>query len=217
MTDNKYFISALVFLFLCAALVLNVSRRGVPLVVSTNLENLPMQIAGYTGEKDSFSQEVYDTLDADLHVYRHYSADDGTQLSFYLGYYGTAKGGRTAHNPFACLPGAGWGILQSGTIRVYPSYYPEGVNVNFLVAGKSDYKNVMLHWYQASGAKVLATGLQQNIERFKGRVLYNRNDGAYVQVSSITSAKKIPFIQDKATDFVREIMELLPQYWPVEK
>lgn len=185
-------------------------------MVNTNLERLPMQIAGYQGEKDSFSQSIYDTLDADLHVYRHYRTGDDAPLSLYLGYYGTIKGGRTGHNPYACLPGAGWGILQKGTVRVFPSYKPDGVDVNFVVAGKGDVNNIMLHWYQAAGTKILATGLEQNIQRFIGRVLHNRNDGAYVQVNSLVIKKEIPVQKNKLADFAQEIMELLPHYWPEE-
>lgn len=185
-------------------------------MVKTNLENLPMNIAGYTGEKDSFSEDVYDVLDADLHVYRHYSANN-IQLSLYIGYYGTAKGGRTGHNPYACLPGAGWGILQNETVRIFPSYYPDGVDVNFVVSSKDDIKNVMLHWYQAAGSKVLANGLEQNIQRFIGRVLHNRNDGAYVQVSTTTTQNDIFLLKSQAAEFVQKIMEILPRYWPEER
>ena len=176
-----------------------------------------MQIGGYQGEEDSFSQEVYDTLDADLHVYRHYRSEDDKQLSLYLGYYGTAKGGRTGHNPYACLPGAGWGLQKTGTIQVFPSYYPDGVDVNYVIAAKSGINNVMLHWYQAAGSKVLATGLQQNIQRFVGRILHNRNDGAYIQVNALATTEEIPLVKEKVVEFVQIIMEELPQYWPKER
>lgn len=217
MTNNKYFFLSLILLGICATFVLTIAKRGEPEVVKTNLENLPMHIAGYEGEKDRFPQGVYDTLDADLHLYRHYYAGDGTRLSLYLGYYGTAKGGRTSHNPYGCLPGSGWGIIETDSIRIYPSYYPKGVDVNFVLAGKDGVNNVMLHWYHAAGTKVLSSGLQQNIERFMGRVFKNRNDGAYVQVNSLASDEEIPIIKDKARIFVGEIMELLPKYWPEEK
>ena len=217
MIRNRYFNVILLLLVITAALVLIVVKREEPIVVETNLEKLPKLIAGYKGIEDNFPQGVYDELDADLHVYRHYHSTDGTKLSFYLGYYGTAKGGRTAHNPFGCLPAVGWGILYRGTVAVATSYYPDGVDVNYIVAGKGDRYNVMLHWYQSAASKVLSTGFQQNIERFKGRFLHNRNDGAYIQVSSVCAKDEIEPVKDAATRFVKEIMELLPDYWPKEK
>lgn len=216
MANQKYFLLALVTLVLTAGLILTVANRGVPMVLHTNLENLPMEIAGFNGREDSFPQGVYDALPADLHVYRHYRSPEGKTLSLYLGYYGTAKGGRTGHNPYACLPGAGWGIIETGTVEVHPSYYPQGVKVNYVVASKDGVNNVMLHWYQTAGTRVLATGLQQNVERFKGRVLHNRNDGAFVQVNALVPEADIPMARNQLKEFVREVMELLPSYWPLE-
>jgi EpsI family protein len=216
MSSNKSFIVALLLLIITAALVLIVAKRGVPVIVETNLEKLPLQIAGYQGQEDNFSQEIYDTLDADLHLYRHYHATNGTRLNFYLGYYGTAKGGRTGHNPYACLPGAGWAIMDSGTVEVASQNYPGGVTINFVIASKNGFINVMLHWYQSAGTKILATGLQQNMERFKGRVLYNRNDGAYIQVNSLATIDSIPETKDKLMMFVGELIDFIPAYWPLE-
>lgn len=215
MPKTSFYLS-LAVLLLTLGLVHEVGSRGVPVVVHTNLENIPMQIAGYQGREDTFPQGVYDALPADLHLYRLYRSPQGSELSLYLGYYGTAKGGRSSHNPYACLPGAGWGIVETGTVEVYPSYYPQGVKVNYVVAGKDGVNNVMFHWYQTAGTRVLATGLQQNIQRFKGRVLHNRNDGAYVQVNVLAAETDFAQVREIARAFVNNVMELLPEYWPEE-
>lgn len=217
MPSLKYIIASAIILILTAAAVLTVGRRGVPVVVKTNLENIPMQIGDYQGREDSFPQSVYDELQADLHVYRQYAAPDGRALSLYIGYYGTAKGGRTGHNPFACLPGAGWGIVDRGTVKAYPSYAPGGVDLNYVVAAKDGVKTVMLHWYQTRGDKVLATGFQQNVDRFVSRVLYNRNDGAFVQVNAVVKKDDIPASKDTILEFGSTVLEILPKYWPDEK
>ncbi|ALC16869.1 EpsI family protein [Desulfuromonas soudanensis] len=210
------FYFSLTILLLTLGLVHEVGSRGVPAVLQTNLENLPMQIAGYEGREDTFPQGVYDALPADLHLYRHYRSPQGSELSLYIGYYGTAKGGRSSHNPYACLPGAGWGIVESGTVEVHHVSVPQGVKVNYVVASKDGVNNVMLHWYQTAGTRVLATGFQQNIERFRGRILHNRNDGAYVQVNSLAPNKGISEVREEITKFVRKLIELLPDYWPLE-
>lgn len=210
------------FAFYCAtllltlALVLGIQTRGVPVVLQTNLESLPMQIAGHQGREDAFPQSVYDVLNADLHLYRHYRPQQGPEIELYLGYYGTAKGGRTGHNPYACLPGAGWAITQSGTVELRADGYPKGVRVNYVVAGKDGLHNVMLHWYQSAGDRVLATGLQQNIQRFKGRVLQNRNDGAFVRVSTMVRESDIALGKERIEAFAGAVLTLLPKYWPEE-
>ena len=56
-----------------------------------------------------------------------------------------------------------------------------------------------------------------NIHRFFGRVFYNRNDGAYVQVSMTTQEDGINEAQTIIKTFSEKILSLLPRYWPVEK
>lgn len=216
MIDTRSYLLTLVMLLLAASLVLVLSQRGEPEVLQTNLEHLPMQIAGYQGREDRFSEEVYRELNADQHVYRHYR-DAGAQLvDLYVGYYGTAKGGRSSHNPYACLPGSGWAIVERGQLQLPASYAPGGVMLNYVVASKDGLSNVLLHWYQAAGTKVLTSGWQQNLQRFTGRVLHNRNDGAYVQVSSLAEEAQIEPTRERIKEFARQVLELLPAYWPVE-
>ena len=76
---------------------------------------------------------------------------------------------------------------------------------------------VMLHWYQTAGSKVVATGLQQNIERFKGRVLHNRNDGAFVQITVTAADRDIQKSRQLVVQFAEIVLNQLPQYWPEEK
>ena len=213
---NKYSVFALVTLGLTFILINLIDLRGVPTVVRTNLENIPLQIGPYTGKEEFFSKNVYDALHADCHVYRHYHSPDDGSVTLYVGYYGTAKGGRTGHNPFACLPASGWGIREKGTILLKPSYQPEGVLLNYILSEKGGVYNIVIHWYQSSGTKVLATGLQQNIQKFLGKVFRNRDDGAYVQISSLGNEGEIENKLDLIKSFSLHLLEFLPAYWPEE-
>jgi EpsI family protein len=215
--SHKSFVVSLTILLVTIAIVVLISQRGEPVVVKTNLENLPMEIAGYRATEDFFPDSVYKELNADRHVYRHYRNNDGKQVDLYIGYYGTAKGGRTAHNPYGCLPGAGWGIVDSKLVRLKTSYYAEGVTINYILAKKGETYETVLHWYQSAGDKVLSTGIQQNIERFIGRVFYNRNDGAFVRVSVFGKEENLQEANLLAKSFAGKVLNLLPGYWPLEK
>jgi len=204
-------------LVLTLVLTLVISTRGKPVVVETNLENLPMEISGMHGVNDSFSESVYKELNADKHVYRHYRSNDGRQIDLYIGYYGTAKGGRTAHNPIGCLPSQGWGLQESREIPLKSSYYPEGVPVNYLLSTKDDSSITAIYWYQSSGTKVLSNGIKQNIERFFGMVFRNRNDGAFVRVTLSAGINDADAARKRVESFSEQILTLLPNYWPVEK
>ena len=215
--SNKSFHISLVILLATIVAVVAISRRGEPVVVKTNLENLPMEIAGYHGTEDFFPDSVYKELNADRHVYRHYRNADGKQVDIYIGYYGTAKGGRTGHNPYACLPGAGWGIVDTKQVSLKANNYPNGVPINYVLARKGENYETVLHWYQSAGNKVLSTGIQQNIQRFIGRTFYNRNDGAFVRVSVFGKEEHLREANLLAKSFAENILDLLPNYWPLEQ
>lgn len=216
MTNRTFYISV-VLLLITSVVALLVSVRKPPKVVRTNLENLPMEIMGFSAEEDSFSLGVYEELQADKHVYRHYYNGEGRQIDLYIGYYGTAKGGRTPHNPYACLPSQGWTIIEVGKERFTTSYTSDGVDVNLLHSRNSEVDKFMLHWYQSARSKVLDSGIKQNIQRFKGKVFQNRNDGAYVQVSIVASKEQLEDARVVLSKFAKEILELLPEYWPEEQ
>jgi len=215
--SGKSFYSSFIILIVTIALVALISTRGEPVVVKTNLENLPIEIAGFKATEDFFPDSVYKELNADRHVYRHYRNGDGKQVDLYIGYYGTAKGGRTGHNPFGCLPGGGWGIIETKQLSLRANNYPNGVPINYILARKGEAYESVLHWYQSAGNKFLSTGIQQNIERFKGRIFYNRNDGAFVRVSVFTNQGGINEANLLVKSFAEKILDLLPSYWPLEE
>lgn len=216
MLDKPFYIS-LIILLATITFVFLISRRGEPVVIATNLENIPMLIAGFNATEDLFPESVYKELNADLHVYRHYRSDDDRRVDLYIGYYGTAKGGRTGHNPYACLPGAGWAIINSHKVRIIGKYYPNGVDVNYILTRKGANYEIILHWYQSAGSKVLATGIQMNIQRFIGRIFNNRNDGAFVRVSVFSLDGNIREAESLVKFFAQEVLDILPEYWAVEK
>lgn len=204
-------------MLLAAGSVAAVYSRPVPAVMQTNLENLPMAIAGYTATEDSFSDAVYKELNADKHVYRHYKSPTGEIIDLYIGYYGTAKGGRTPHNPYACLPGSGAAIVDTGVVNLKQSETGKSIPINYILAKKDDTSTVMLHWYQTAGSTVVSTGLSQNIKRFTGRILHNRNDGAFVRITTYSGDGDIQRPKQSAEQFAEIVLNLLPGYWPVEK
>lgn len=215
--NQKSFISSLIILLVTIALVAFIAWRGEPVVIKTNLENIPMEIGGYRAEEDSFPDSVYEELNADKHVYRHYRDDSGREIDLYIGYYGTAKGGRTWHTPHGCLRAAGWVIIKSEKTRATPSYYSGGVTLNCILARKGEDFLYLVHWYQSAGKKVFSTEFRENMGRLKGKILYRKNDGAFIQVSFLTKENGIEEARLMTKDFAEKLLNLMPNYWPVEE
>jgi EpsI family protein len=215
--SNKRFIICFFTIVTTIIWVTGIASRGNWVVVKTNLENLPMEISGYKATEESFSDSVYEELNADQHVYRHYSSSDGEKINLYIGYYGTAKGGRTGHNPYGCLPGSGWGIIDSHGVTLKTKTHCDGVDVNYILAKKGSLYEILLFWYQSLGDRIISNGIQQNLFRFVGSVSNNRTDGVFVQVSALCRKSSIQETIFKTTSFAEKVIEILPHYWPVEQ
>lgn len=217
MMSSRAFAVAAAVLGLAFCGVLFSVNRSSPVVLRTNLENLPLHITGYQGRDDHFSAAIVRELNTDTYVYRHYADRQGDWVSLYIGYYGTAKGGRTGHNPYACLPGSGWAILETDRVTLTPfGEAAKPVEVNYILAGKDGSYETVLHWYQVDGDKVISTGIEQNIQRFWGRVLHNRNDGAFVRVTVLSNDQELEAARIRARSFAEQLLALLPRYWPEE-
>ena len=220
MIAGRSFVLSVFMLVVAISAAALISARGVPVVIAINLDKLPMEINSFRGSDDSFPQTIYDHLNADRHIYRHYRSADGEQVDLYIGYYGTAKGGRTGHNPFGCLPSVGWGIITSEKVSVVPESAKQkdgkGPRINYLLARRGASYVIMYHWYQTRGDRVLDTGIQQNVERFFGRVLDNRNDGAFVQITVPCGHEGIEQARELGKSFAAKVLALLPSHWPVE-
>lgn len=217
MISNKTYVICLVSLIATLVIVGLLSLRPTPVVARTNLEYLPMEIGGYRGTDDTFPESVNRVLNADKQLYRHYRSSDGSQLDLYIGYYGTAKGGRTGHNPYACLPGAGWAIVDSHKIGIRQPNNSSDTELNYVRARRNGINTVMVHWYQIAGTTVVVNGVQQNIEKIRGRLLDNRNDGAFVQITMQVPDESVAAAEVKISYFAGLILNILPSYWPVEE
>jgi EpsI family protein len=214
--SNKLYMMCLVLICLSIIAVTVISRRPVPIVVQTNLEKIPMEIYGYLASEDSYSDAIYSELNADKNLYRHYKSHNGNRIDLYIGYYGTAKGGRTRHNPYGCLPSAGLAILEAKKIYLKQVVSGKIVAVNYILSRNNDMNIILLHWYQTSGNTIVSSGFKQNIERFIGRIRNNRNDGAYVQITASTTDDDVNITSKRVAQFAEKVLNLLPYYWPEE-
>lgn len=192
--------------------------RPVVAVVEKRLDRLPAVIDGYYAKIIPLSEQVNKALQTDVYIFRTYSGPKGS-ITLYIGYYGTAKGGRTGHIPTVCYPSQGYALLDEQRLTL-PVVFGNGrkskVTVTRLLVTRNGQKQIVYHWYQASGDTVLTNGIQQNLHRFKSLWLYNRNDGAFVRVS--TAVQGNPGESEKKLQtFTRRLIPLIAQYWPVEE
>ena len=194
--------------------------RGEVVVVEKNFNKMPYTIGEWHGEDNDFAQEIYNVLRADENLSRIYTRPDGKRLGLYIGYYGTKRGGHPEHIPAGCYTGAGWGIESTTSLGIKAYDDSKTITVNNFYAVKDNEGEQVLYWLQNFRGSVSHSGLKQNIEKMKTRLLYNRNDGAFVRINSrvdLTSEETRDDVIAFQKEFISHLIPLLPEYWPVEE
>ncbi len=239
MTPRRHaFLISAGLLVIAGAIAFPIAWGSDVVVAAVNLDHLPRQILGFEGRDDRFDESVYRVLNADNHVLREYRRGAHPAVWLYIGYYGTARGGRPSHVPQACYTGQGFSIVEWTKVpvlspepsrpvpsrvegraspepsRLVPSQVAGRVNKMHVKRGSEH--QLVLFWHQSKD-KVLADGIEQNLHRLKNRLLYNRDDGAFVRLSTSMSpdneAEALALLQN----FAGELLKLLPANWPEER
>ena len=207
------FLISVALLVIAGAIAFPIAWGSDVVVTEINLDQLPRHIGGLEGRDDRFDESVYRVLNADYHVLREYRGAGDRGVWLYIGYYGTAKGGRPSHVPQSCYTGQGFSIVEWTKIKA-----PGGVDgmLNEMHVKRGNEHQLVLFWHQSKDT-VLADGLEQNLHRLKNRLLYNRDDGAFVRLSTNMSpdneAEALALLQE----FAGELLRLLPAHWPEER
>lgn len=183
-----------------------------------NLDKLPYTIGEMRGVDVPLEESVVKELDTDVYVSRNYISADGRVLNVYIGYYGTQKGGRSKHSPEGCYPGAGWSILKESKANmvIEQNGSKKDIMLNTLQVKRGDDHQLVYHWYQSDRDTIAINGVQQNINRFKNRLMNNRDDGAFIRVSGDTN-NNFGTTKEDIENFIQHLFPLLVEYWPQEK
>jgi len=186
-------------------------------VVERNIDKIPYSIGGYEGKDIPLEDSVVRVLDPDAYVFRNYLKSNGELITLYIGYYGTKKGGRSTHSPAGCYPGTGWGIINEEivSVPVIVQGKQRSLRLNMMLVSKVDAMQVVYYWNQTNKDHVLATGIQKNFDRFRNRLLYKRNDGAFIRVSQEIN-QDISRAKTDIERYIKEIFPLIIQFWPEE-
>ena len=133
----------------------------------------------------------------------------------YIGYYGTEAGGRPAHTPRGCYPGAGWGIAATRVLDVPGA---PGLRVNEYRVERDGQTRLVHFWYRSHRSRSLLGGLDQNLDRLVGRLTEGRADGALVRVSApLDRGMDEVDLRARLLGFAAGVDGQLGAHWPVEQ
>jgi len=178
------------------------------------LADTPHEIAGWLGQDDSSDAVVDEALDADFQLQRTYRRPTGEVVWLYVGYYGTARGGRPEHTPRGCYTGAGWGITDAQVLDADPR---SGLRVQEYRVEREGQTRLVHFWYRSHRRTGMVGGLDQNIDRMLGRLMDGRADGALIRVSTpITDGDEVA-ARGRLLAFGAALDPILAERWPTEQ
>jgi EpsI family protein len=182
-------------------------------VDASALATLPTQVGPWNSQDVPLEKAVEAELRADMNLQRVYLHPTGEKVWLYIGYYGTARGGRPEHTPRGCYTGAGWGIESTRHIDVDPR---TELRVNEYVVEREGERQLVHFWYRSHRKTGLLGGLDQNLDRLTGRLLEGRADGALVRLSTPLAPGDEIAARGRLLAFAEVLDPLLAARWPEE-
>lgn len=163
-------------------------------VDARELTSFEYRVGPWIGQSVPLESTVEALLRADANVQRAYIDPAGATVWLYIGYYGTARGGRPEHTPCGCYTGAGWSIEASRVIT------DDGTPANEYAVTRDGERRLVHFWYRSQRQTGLLGGLDQNLDRINGRLANGRADGALVRLSTRVGNEGERLARDRRTD-----------------
>jgi len=188
-------------------------RPELQVVEAGSLAAVPERIGPWRGHPIPLDQTVESVLRADANVQRAYAEPTGAVIWLYIGYYGTARGGRPEHTPRGCYTGAGWAIEAS---RVIPVAGVEGLRVEEYRVEQDGERRLVHFWFRSHRRTGMVGGFDQNWDRLVGRLFAGRADGALIRLSTPLSGDEVT-ARSRLLSFATALDPLVARHWPDER
>ena len=211
MYEDKYFIQRVCIVLACILITFILLQS----VTGTNatpilqpLSNFPQQIGQWTLQNTRQSSEgVIDLLGVNDYIDYTYQDNNGNIINFYVGFYESVGTTGSYHSPKNCLPGGGWGIDSTKTIKI------DQVNVSEMIIRNGSQYKVVLYWFQNRG-RIIASEYLEKIYLVLDALFMKRRDGSFVRLMVQTPHSSIDKAEILLKNFAQLSMTQLDNYLP---
>jgi EpsI family protein len=182
-------------------------------VDASALASVPHSIGPWRSVDIPLEDTVESMLRADFNLQRVYMHPLGDRIEVYVGYYGTERGGRPEHTPWACYPSGGWKILDSRRVWIDRA---GGLRANEMEVEQGGERHLVQFWYRSHRRTGMTGTLDQALDRFAALLGDGRTDGALVRVSTKMEAGDLVGARSRLMGFGAQLDQLLAERWPDE-
>ena len=192
-----------------------VSTRQEIIPQRTTFEQFPMGLDSWQGRRGQMEQIYVDVLKFDDYIMADYLNKQGSQVNFYVAYYGSQSKGESAHSPRSCLPGGGW-VVKSLTQESLSGLEVSGqpLRVNRVLITKGDDTQLVYYWFQQRG-RIITNEYMVKWYLFWDALTRQRTDGALVRlVVFLRPGEDVTRGDQQLTDFARVAVGRLQPYIP---
>jgi EpsI family protein len=177
------------------------------------LGGFPPQLGPFRAEDVPLEGAVEEELRADYNLLRRYRGPDRAPVLLYIGYYGTARGGRPEHSPRGCYTGAGWGIESAQVVDLDA---PRALRANEWIVEREGVRELVIYWFRSHRRSGMLGGFDASIDKLVGRLVDGRADGALVRVSTRLELDDAP-TRSRLRAFAAAVDAQLDGHWPLER
>jgi EpsI family protein len=209
--EDKYFIQRVCIVLTCilTTLILLQSVTGTSATpILQPLSSFPKQIGKWTLQNTRQSSEgVINMLGVNDYIDYTYKDNNGNIINFYVGFYESVGTTGSYHSPKNCLPGGGWGIDTTKTVKI------NRFNVSEMIIRNGSQYQVVLYWFQNRG-RIIASEYWEKIYLVLDALIMKRRDGSFVRLMVQTPGTSIEKAEALLKNFAQLSIPLLDNYLP---
>ncbi|PWU04525.1 MAG: EpsI family protein [Terriglobia bacterium] len=148
-----------------------------------DLDVIPSRISSWVLEREQpLEPDVAAYLRPDDYIQRDYRRiSDGSFISLFVAYFKSLQTAYGPHSPRVCLPGAGWLVRESQSIKLPVPGRPDGIPANKYVLEKGTESILVLYWYQ-NERRIWANEFEFKLHLLPDLLRYRRSDVSLVRV-----------------------------------
>lgn len=205
----------IIILTLCFVLTSVFVYWKAPSIVAEKQVTLRQVLASINGWNSNgfspFDQKIVDALELDDYANQSYTKGQDI-VSLYIGYYLTTKKVGAAHDPLVCFPGQGWVLSdkKSGEL-ILNQETDSSLSYSSMIAQRGQQKELIIYWFQSYDQTNPDT-LSQKISSLWGKILNNREDNAFVRITTPIGQKSISESQEIAFKFIKDFYPVFLKY-----